>query len=506
MTRLSRLALVTFFTGVAACSSGGGGSGTIPGAGDGTGGSSSSESGGRSGSSASGGSGGNVGSSGSGGSAGSAPSGSGGSAAGGSGPAATGGTTGEADGGMASEAGGTGGSTGSPPSAAGYQFGARPQMYPAGSIKPTGDQGALDAAVKAAYDKWKAAYVMQACDGYVVKTAAGTTTSAALGHGMILAAMMAGHDAQAQTIFDGMFAVGRKFPSILSVSVPAKHGIQPRPGNAALVAFAVGNNCTKVSEGDSAPDGDLAFGLALLLADKQWGSTGKVNYLEEAKKTANAIKLYDMNPSKLPGLGDWASLPGEGMWTTVATPPNYTVGTFRSFAKGTGDAYWMEAVTATQTSIAAIQTMFSPMTGLYPQYLVGSKNLPGNTFLTDNNARDHFNDASYAPLWLAADYIISGDAKTKAALTKINDWLKTKTGGDPSKIVDGYRLGGDNIGAQGSLSYVAAFGAVAAFDAGNQAWLDAIWKVMAAAPTANQAADTTNLLGMLMVTGNWWQP
>jgi hypothetical protein len=53
---------------------------------------------------------------------------------------------------------------------------------------------------------------------------------------------------------------------------------------------------------------------------------------------------------------------------------------------------------------------------------------------------------------------------------------------------------------------VASFGAVAAFDGGNQAWLDAIWKMMSAAPTANQAADTTNLLSMLMVTGNWWQP
>ena len=79
-------------------------------------------------------------------------------------------------------------------------------------------------------------------------------------------------------------------------------------------------------EGDSAPDGNLAFAYALLLADKQWGSTGKVNYLDEAKKTANAIKLYEMNPRKLPGLGDWASLPGEGMWTTVATPPNYAAG------------------------------------------------------------------------------------------------------------------------------------------------------------------------------------
>ena len=56
------------------------------------------------------------------------------------------------------------------------------------------------------------------------------------------------------------------------------------------------------------------------------------------------------------------------------------------------------------------------------------------------------------------------------------------------------------------MAYVAPFGAIAGFDAANQAWLDSIWKLMSAAPTANQAADTANLLGMLMVTGNWWQP
>ena len=77
--------------------------------------------------------------------------------------------------------------------------------------------------------------------------------------------------------------------------------------------------------------------------------------------------------------------------------------------------------------------------------------------------------------------------KSKQALTKITDWLKTKTAGDATKIVDGYRLGGDNIGSQGTMAYVAPFGAIAVFDAANQAWLDSIWKLMAAAPTANQA-------------------
>jgi hypothetical protein len=255
-------------------------------------------------------------------------------------------------------------------------------------------------------------------------------------------------------------------------------------------------------------NGDLIFAYALAVADRQWGSTGKVNYLDELKKTANAIKRYDMSTLKTPLIGDWATLPGEGMWTTVAKPQNFMLGAFRSFGKASGDMYWTEVVDALQTLIADVQTRYSPMTGLFSRYLIGSRNLPNNTVLNgrDINARDHFGDVGPLPLWLAADYIGSGDMRTRAALSKITDWLKTKTAGDPSKIVDGYRLNGDNIGTTGSMAFVAPFGAIAAFDAGNQAWLDAIWRLMSTAPAGREVADTANVLGMLMVTGNWWQP
>jgi endoglucanase len=453
--------------------------------------------------------GGSSGSGGGGGTAGSATAGSGGSGGGGgSGGDAAG--SGDSGGGAGSggDAAGRDGASGA--MAIGYTFGARPQPYPMGSIRPTGTQAELDAVVKAAYDRWKAAYVITACGGHVVKTRTGTTTSSALGNGMIITAMMAGHDPQAQTVFDGLFATARKFPSGLSIRVPPKHGIGPRPGNEYLLNYAISETCSRVSEGEGAgtstPSGDLPFAYALTLADKQWGSTGKVNYLDEAKKTANAIKLYDMNPQKVTGLGDWASLPGEGMWTTVARPNYFMVGYYHAYAKASGDMYWMQAVEAVQTRIADVQTRLSPMTGLLPQYLVGGMNPPGGSLLGDANARDYFGGAGLIPLWLASDYIGSGDARSKAALTRITQWLMTKTGGDATKIVDGYRLNGDAVGTAGTMAFVAPFGAIAIFDAANQAWLDGIWKLMSTAPTTSQVADTTNLLGMLMVTGNWWQP
>ena len=441
--------------------------------------------------------------------------GTGGTVSGGSGGSS--GAGGVASGGSGPGAGGAmGGNGGDASAATGYKFGARPQQYPMGSIKPTAPQGELDAAVKAAYDKWKAAYVKPLCGGYIVKAAATvepavanpTTNSTALGNGMVITAMMAGHDPEAQTVFDGMFAVARKYPSILSHYVPPKHGIGPRANNQYLLAYAIANNCAKAFDDHSEVTGDLIFAYALAVADKQWGSAGKINYLDELKKTVGAIKSYDMSTLKTPLIGDWSTLPFEGMWTTVSKPNNFMLGMFRVFGKASGDAYWMQVVDALQTLITDVQTKYSPMTGLFPRYLIGSRNLPNATVLNgrDINSRDHFGDVGPLPLWLAADYIGSGDMRTKTALTKINDWIKTKTAGDPSKIVNGYRLNGDNIGTTGNMAFVAPFGAIAAFDAGNQAWLDAIWKLMSAAPTTSEVADTANVLGLLMVTGNWWHP
>ncbi|WP_449437807.1 glycosyl hydrolase family 8 [Pedobacter steynii] len=45
---------------------------------------------------------------------------------------------------------------------------------------------------------------------------------------------------------------------------------------------SVGRSC--------ATDGDMDIAYALLLADKQWGSSGKINYKAEAISIINALK------------------------------------------------------------------------------------------------------------------------------------------------------------------------------------------------------------------------
>src|SRR6185436_17965920 len=109
----------------------------------------------------------------------------------------TGGSTGSTGGSTGSTGGSTGSTGGSGPPPTGHLFGAHSGTYPMGSIRPTGSQDSLDAAVKAAY-------VTSGCGGTVVKSTGEpnqVTSAPALGLGMIITAMMAGADADAQKLF-----------------------------------------------------------------------------------------------------------------------------------------------------------------------------------------------------------------------------------------------------------------------------------------------------------------
>src|SRR5687768_16034232 len=120
----------------------------------------------------------------------------------------------------------TGGSGGNmPPVNPGKQqtpFGSRSLKYPAGTVVPSGGNAALDAAVTSFYDRWKAAYLQPLCGGHVVKTGGGTgaddamTVSEGHGYGMIVTAVMAGHDPRAQELFDGLYKVFRQMPSSIN--------------------------------------------------------------------------------------------------------------------------------------------------------------------------------------------------------------------------------------------------------------------------------------------------
>jgi hypothetical protein len=244
------------------------------------------------------------------------------------------------------------------------------------------------------------------------------------------------------------------------------------------------------------------------MGDGQWGSAGAINYLAEAKRTISAIQKYDFNQtSRMPLIGDWSSLPDEpAMWKTTGPMANFMFGHFRVFAKADDTAWWSATIETLQALTAKTVTMYSAQTGLLPWYLQMGTTPPGGAIIGDQNAGHFFGSAGALPFRFAADYLVSGDARSKAVFGKMLDFIKTRTGGDPSKIVDGYRRDGTPLGTRGTMNFIAPFASAAIFDPANQPWLDAAWKLMVAAPAADVETDTNRLLNMIFVSGNWWQP
>jgi endoglucanase len=153
--------------------------------------------------------------------------------------------------------------------------------YTAGAIKPQHPQPDLDATVLASYRAWKQAYLKSGCgEGrYYVdpgtdvsggKLARSISISEGHGYGMVITAFMAGADPDARRIFDGLYAFFRDHPSA---------------GSPDLMAWKQVEGCANIDlrNTGSATDGDMDIAYALLLADRQWGSDGAINYKQAAR-------------------------------------------------------------------------------------------------------------------------------------------------------------------------------------------------------------------------------
>jgi hypothetical protein len=385
-----------------------------------------------------------------------------------------------------------------------HPFGSHPATYAAGSIAPSHvTQATLDQAVRDFYDQWKATYVKQVCGPgrYVVQAKAGggnLTVSEAHGYGMVLMALMAGHDPNAQTIFDGMFAYFRDHPS----------GITP-----SLMSWFQSNSCANANGNDTASDGDLDIAYALLLADKQWGSCGAVDYLAEAQSVIAGIKSGELDPShRFVKLGDWVS-PGDAPYDDSTRSSDFMPDHYRSFLAATSDATWTNVLNKTYDIVAALQTNHSPTTGLLPDFVIDPLGTPDPApanFLEGATDGQYAYNACRDPWRLGTDFLVAGETRAKTAVQAINAWIRSKTGNDPDAITAGWRLDGTATPGTNyrSMAFVAPFGVGAMVDASNQAWLNDVWDLVVGTSIDDEGyyENTLKLLSMIVMSRSWWAP
>lgn len=365
--------------------------------------------------------------------------------------------------------------------------------YTSGTIKPNNvTQTVMDNAVKTKWDAWKGAYLKPAGTGkyYVKYNSAGETVSEAHGYGMLFTVLMAGYDINAQTYYNGLYNYYTAHPSAI---------------NPYLMSWKQNSSFQNIEGEDSATDGDMDIAFSLLLAHKQWGSSGTVNYLQAATNMINAIMDNEINQTQWTiRLGDWAN---SGSYNTATRPSDFMLNHLKAFQAATGDARWQNVTNKTYTLINSLYTGYSSTTGLLPDFVVYSSNTykpAAANFLEDANDGNYNYNSCRTPWRITTDYLLTGDNRALSQLNQLNSWIKTKASNTPGNIKDGYKLNGTTFGSYNSGAFYAPFGVSAMTSSANQSWLNSLWSHTANSSAEDYYEDSIKLFSMIVMSGNWW--
>jgi endo-1,4-beta-D-glucanase Y len=374
--------------------------------------------------------------------------------------------------------------------------------YAQGSIRPLRfGQAEQDRHVRAFYDRWKADYlraVDPAGSSGLYRVSFGSaaperTVSEGQGYGMIVVALMAGHDARARTIFDGLWRFARAHPSALDRELMTWQ-VPVVPGESA-----------------SAFDGDADMAYALLLADRQWGSQGAIDYAGDARRLLRAILRSTVGPqSRLPMLGDWTRPDGELHHQYTPRSSDCMPGHFRAFRAASRDRAWTRVLRACQSLFTRLQREHAPVTGLLPDFVVdaGADPRPAPAgFLEGDHDGHYYYNALRDPWRVGVDALLHGDAVSRGQARRMARWAAEATGGDPLRLAPGYRLDGTPAQAQPyfTTAFAAPLGVAAMTDPSLQPFLDATYAAVHARHE-DYYEDSLTLMALLVMTGNWWSP
>lgn len=382
------------------------------------------------------------------------------------------------------------------------------ESYATGTIRPNHrSQVRQDNDVRAAYGRWKTRYLVRVPGGagtprYRVAfglpntPAHDTTVSEGQGYGMLIAVTMAGHDPKAKEIFDGLWRFSRDHPSVIDKR---------------LMAWRIPNES---GAADSAFDGDADIAMALLMADAQWGSGGRVNYLAAARRVMAGIAESTIGPaSNLPMLGDWVDAGGPKYNQYTPRSSDLMPLWFKQYGRAARPAKWAKVVRATDRVVVQLQAGYSPATGLLPDFIEPKS--PTNhaprpaspNFLEDTSDGAYSYNAGRDPWRIGMDGLLTGDRQSLVSVGKISRWARKATGGDPHNLKGGYELDGTPLPGSDyfTIFFAAPVGVAAMTVPSQQGWLNALYDSVRGV-NEGYYEDTVALLSMLVMTGNLWVP
>ncbi|RRK10280.1 endoglucanase [Lactiplantibacillus garii] len=179
------------------------------------------------------------------------------------------------------------------------------------------------------------------------------------------------------------------------------------------------------SEKSSATDGDLDIAYALILADEQWGSGGKLNYGQLARTLIAAIAQREINPvTRLPRVGDWAT---DAQTNDLVRSSDLITAYYRKFARYTRDGSWTQVAQNSQAVLKGLSGQHQ--TGLMADFVtVRGGDLQLGTVKpkqVDSEYDDRYGfNACRVPWRVAYDYQLNHSKVSYDVVTKMLGFFK----------------------------------------------------------------------------------
>jgi endo-1,4-beta-D-glucanase Y len=286
-----------------------------------------------------------------------------------------------------------------------------------------------NAAVRAAYAKWKADTVTaQGAGGNQRVQRPGdsglepnSTVSEGIAYGMIVAVYM-----NDQPLFDGLWKYEQSWLD--------ENGLMDWYINAA--------GSERLGTG-AATDADEDIAWALVMADKQWGGQGSLDkpYIDIAKGQIDKIWQFEVLDGKLIKPGDtW------GDWDRI-NPSYFAPAYYRVFARVSGNTGWQDVVTTSYDTLenALNASNGNTQNGLVPAWC-NSMGAPNPNAFEDPSLpsapvapTNYQYDSCRTPFRIGLDFCLFGETRALDYVSKTSAFFNSV---GASKIADGYDLNG----------------------------------------------------------------
>lgn len=349
--------------------------------------------------------------------------------------------------------------------------------YPYGLKSLATDQDSANSMLLREWEDWKNSRITTSgAGGYRRVQTSGsqdfTTCSEGMGYGMLLSVYFNERD-----LFDDLYRYAKKYFN-----------------GDGLMDWSIDANGQVASTG-AATDGDEDMATALVFAHKRWGSSGTINYEQEAKTYINNLFRYCVEP------GTYVLKPGNWGGSDALNPCYFVPAWYRIYADFTGNKDWLKVADKSYEILDQI-AKYNSGTGLVPDWCKADGTEQKLTVWNGMSKYEYSYDAARMPWRIALDYSWFGTQEAKDYCDKVSAFFKNI---GPENIVDGYSLTGQKTGEWHNASFVGT--TAAGFLTGEdlsfgQKMYNETVKVEDTAPH-DYYGNTLRMLTMLYMTGNF---